>query len=165
MAVSAEQTVNAPTQKVVATFRDESFNRHVSEQGGAALESFTVDGDTAGAFTITSVRTMGAEKLPDIAKKVFKNGLTITQVDSWQAPEADGSRSIDTKVSVNGMPAQGEGTQRLQAAGEQTTVSVNLTLNVKIPLVGSKLAATAEPYVGKALALQAREADAWIASH
>ncbi|MDO5619072.1 DUF2505 domain-containing protein [Kocuria sp.] len=165
MAVSAEQTVNAPVEKVVQTFLDESFNRHVAERGGAKLTSFEVSGDTSGPFTVTSVRTMGADKLPDMAKKFIKDGLSITQVDSWDAPEADGSRNIRTKVTVGGMPANGEGTQRLQAKGEQTSVSVDLSLNVKIPLVGGKLAATAEPYVGKALSLQAREADTWIASH
>lgn len=165
MAVSAEQTVNAPVEKVTETFVDEAFNRHVTERGGATLSSLVVDGDTAGAFTVTSVRTMGAEKLPDMAKKFIKDGLSITQVDSWDAPEADGSRNIRTQITVGGLPASGEGTQRLQAQGCQTAVAVNMSLTVKIPLVGSKLASTAEPYVGKALSLQAREADAWIASH
>lgn len=165
MAVSAEQTVNAPVEKVTETFVDEAFNRHVAERGGATLSSLVVDGDTAGAFTVTSVRTMGAEKLPDMAKKFIKDGLSITQVDSWDAPEADGSRNIRTQITVGGLPASGEGTQRLQAQGDQTAVAVNMSLTVKIPLVGSKLASTAEPYVGKALSLQAREADAWIASH
>lgn len=165
MAVTAEQTVNAPVEKVTETFLDEAFNRHVAERGGATLNSFDVDGDTAGAFTVTSVRTMGADKLPEMAKKFIKDGLSITQVDSWAAPEADGSRNIRTEITVGGMPANGEGTQRLQAQGEKTAVSVNMSLNVKIPLVGGKLASTAEPYVGKALSLQAREADAWIASH
>lgn len=165
MAVSAEQTVNAPVEKVTETFVDEAFNRHVAERGGATLSSLVVDGDTAGAFTVTSVRTMGAEKLPDMAKKFIKDGLSITQVDSWDAPEADGSRNIRTQITVGGLPASGEGTQRLQAQGGQTAVAVNMSLTVKIPLVGNKLASTAEPYVGKALSLQAREADAWIASH
>lgn len=165
MTVSAEQTVNAPIAKVVETFLDTSFNSHVAERGGATLESLKVDGDPGGQFTVTTTRTMSADKLPDIAKKVVKSGLSITQVDSWEAPEADGSRNIHTQVSVSGIPANGEGKQRLQAKGDQTSVSVELVLNVKIPLIGSKLAATAEPYVGKALSLQAREADAWIASH
>lgn len=165
MAVTAEQTVNAPVDKVIATFLDEDFNRHVAERGGAAFLSQDVDGDTSGAFTVTTVRSMGADKLPDMAKKFIKDGLTITQVDSWSAPEADGSRSIGTEITVGGMPAHGQGQQRLAAQGEQTQVSVDVTLTVKLPLVGGKLSGMAEPYVGKALSLQAREADAWIASH
>lgn len=165
MTVSAEQTVNAPVDKVVATFVDEAFNRHVAERGGATLVSQTVDGETSGAFTVTTVRSMGADKLPDIAKKFIKDGLTVTQVDSWEAPEQDGSRTVRTDIAVGGMPASGEGTQRLEAQGEKTKVSVDVALTVKIPLVGGKVAAAAEPYVGKALSLQSREADAWIASH
>ncbi|ROZ63259.1 DUF2505 domain-containing protein [Kocuria soli] len=165
MAVSAQQTVNAPVDKVVATFLDESFNRHVAERGGATLASQTVDGDPSGPFTVTTVRKMGSEKLPDIAKKVIKDGLTITQVDSWDAPEADGSRSIRTEITVGGMPASGQGSQRLTASGDKTDVAVEMTLTTKIPILGAKISAAAEPYVGKALSLQAREANAWIASH
>ncbi|KAA9393149.1 DUF2505 domain-containing protein [Kocuria coralli] len=165
MAVSAEQTVNAPVQKVVETFLDESFNRHVSERGRTTFVSQTVEGDPSGAFTVTLVRSMGADRLPDMAKKFIKDGLTITQVDSWAAPQADGSRDVRTEITVGGMPASGQGTQLLKAEGEKTQVSVEMTLTTKIPLVGAKIAAAAEPYVGKALSLQAREANAWIASH
>ena len=57
---------------------------------------------------------------------------------------------------------EGEGDITL---GETTDVAVDVTVKANIPLVGGKVASAAEPYVGKALSLQSREADAWIASH
>lgn len=165
MAVNARQTIKAPVEKVIETFTDEAFNRHVAERGGAALVSQEVQGDTSGPFTVTIVRSMGADKLPDMAKKFVKNGLTITQVDTWSGPRDNGSRDIQTEVSVGGMPVSGSGTQQLIASGDTTDVVVDVTVKANIPLVGGKLAAAAEPYVGKALSLQSREAGAWIASH
>lgn len=165
MAVNASQTINAPVEKVIETFTDEAFNRHVAERGGATLVSQNVEGDTSGPFKVTIVRSMGAEKLPDIAKKFVKGGLTVTQVDTWSGPRGNGSRDIQTEVSVGGMPVSGSGTQTLTAKGETTDVVVDVTVKANIPLVGGKVASAAEPYVGKALSLQSREADAWIASH
>jgi hypothetical protein len=63
------------------------------------------------------------------------------------------------------MPVSGSGTQTVTAKGETTDVAVDVTVKANIPLVGGKIASAAEPYVGKALSLQSREADAWIASH
>ncbi len=165
MAVNASQTINAPVDKVIETFTDEAFNRHVAERGGATLVSQSVEGDTSGPFKVTIVRSMGAEKLPEMAQKFVKGGLTVTQVDTWSGPRENGSRDVQTEVSVGGMPVSGSGTQTLAAKGETTDVVVDVTVKANVPLVGGKLAAMAEPYVGKALSLQSREADAWIASH
>lgn len=165
MAVNAQQTISAPVEKVIATFTDEAFNRHVAERGGASFVSQKIDGDTTGSFTVTIVRSMGADKLPEMAQKFVKNGLTITQVDTWSGPRENGSRDIQTEVSVGGLPVSGTGTQKVIAQGETTDVTVDVTVKANIPLVGGKLASAAEPYVGKALSLQSREANNWIASH
>ena len=61
MAVNASQTINAPVEKVIETFTDEAFNRHVAERGGATLVSQNVEGDTSGPFKVTIVRSMGAD--------------------------------------------------------------------------------------------------------
>lgn len=165
MAVNAQQTISAPVQKVIDTFTDEAFNRHVAQRGGATFVSQQIDGDTAGAFTVTTVRSMGADKLPEMAQKFVKNGLTITQVDTWSGPRENGSRDIQTEVSVGSLPVSGSGTQKLTPRGESTEVTVDITVKSSIPLVGAKLASAAEPFVGKALSLQSREANNWIASH
>lgn len=165
MAVNAQQTISAPVEKVIETFTDEAFNRHVAESGGASLVSQKIEGDTSGPFTVTIVRSMGAEKLPEMAQKFVKGGLTLTQVDTWSGPRENGSRDIQTEVSVGGLPVSGSGTQKVVAQGETTDVSVDVTVKANIPLVGGKLASAAEPYVGKALSVQSREASNWIASH
>ena len=166
MSVNASTTIKAPLATVLKTFVDEAFVRHVSELAGAQLESFQVNGDTATAFTATTVRTMGSDKLPDAVKKIVKNGVKLTQVDTYDAPAADGSRTVRTEIKAGGLPVGATATQSLKSLGEQeTSVDVSGDVQANIPLVGKKIAAAAEPYIGKALTLQARQAEAWISSH
>ena len=166
MSVNASTTIKAPLDTVLKTFVDEAFVRHVSKLAGAQFESFEVNGDTSTAFTATTVRTMGSDKLPDAVKKVVKNGVKLTQVDTYDAPAADGSRAVRTEIKAGGLPVGATATQALKPVGEQeTSVDVSGEVQANIPLVGKKIAAAAEPYIGKALTLQARQAEAWISSH
>ena len=164
MSVNASSTVKAPVATVVETFVDEAFVRHVSEKAGTRLESFEVSGDTATTFTVTTVRSMGADKLPDVVQKFVKGGVKLHQVDSYDAPAQDGSRGVRTEIKAGGLPVGATATQQLTATGEVTKIDVAGSVQANIPLVGKKIAAAAEPYIGKALTLQAREAESWISS-
>ena len=163
MAVTASTTVPAPVERVVATFSDEAFIRHVTQRGGAELESVQVEGDTASAFTVTTVRAMSADRLPEAAKKFVGASIRITQTDAYEAPAADGSRTVRSDIKVASLPVSGTATQTLAAQGDATQVDVDCVVQANIPFVGKKIAEAAEPYVGKALSLQAREAQTWLA--
>lgn len=165
MAVTASTTVPATVEQVVATFADEAFVRHVAQRAGATLESFEVSGETAGAFTVTTVRAMPADRLPDVAKRFVGSSVHLTQTDAYEAPAADGSRTVRSDIQVASLPVSGSAEQSLRPQGGQTEVHVECTVEANIPFVGKKVAAAAEPYVSKALSLQSREAEAWLARH
>ena len=104
MALNASTTLPYDTHTVLGVFTDEGFVRHMSEYVGGALESLTVDGDTAGAFTLTAVRTMPTNRLPDMARKFVGETLSVTQTEHWEAPAADGSRAASLEMTVAGVP-------------------------------------------------------------
>ena len=162
MPVNTSTTVQAPLDTVLRTFVDEAFIRHVSERAGAQLNSVEVSGDTNTAFTVTTERTMSADNLPDMVKKFVKGAVKLTQVDTYDAPAADGSRAVRTEVKASGLPVGANATQSLRPSGDSTVIDVSGDVFANIPLVGKKIAAAAEPYIGKALTLQARSAEAWI---
>lgn len=165
MSVNASTTVKAPLETVLKTFVDEAFVRHVSDRAGTQLESFEVSGDINTAFTVTTVRTMSPDKLPDMVRKFVKGAVKLNQVDTYDAPAADGSRNVRTEIKANGLPVGANATQSLKPAGEETVIDVTGDVFANIPLVGKKIAAAAEPYIGKALTLQARAAESWISKH
>ncbi|UVJ40733.1 DUF2505 domain-containing protein [Arthrobacter sp. CJ23] len=165
MALSATTTLPHSVDRVAAIFVNEEFLRHTSEFVGGTLESFTIDGDTAGAFSTTAVRTLPTTRLPDIARKFVGDSLTVTQNEQWDAPAADGSRVSNITMKISGAPLDVTAVQRLVADGGSTRVELEGTVSSSVPFLGGKIADAAEPMVGKALNIQSQQAQAWLESH
>lgn len=162
MAFSAQQSIPHPPAAVAEALVSEDFHRSVVESFGGALVSFSVTGSPEGEMTVTTVRSAPADRLPDMARKVIGGSLQVEQVERWGAPAADGSRTGTTTITVPAAKATAEGNLRLAAVPAGTEYAVDGDLQVKIPLVGSKVAQKAEPMVGKVVARAGREVSAWI---
>ena len=162
MALNASTQIAHPADKIIATLTDKAFAEHLTSLASGTLSDFTVAGDTAGAFTLTTVRAMPTDRVPDIARKFVGASITVTQVESWSAPAADGSRTATVKIDVAGVPVSVSGTEKLAASGENTEFAIDAKVSSSIPFIGGKLASAAEPYLGKALNLQASQVNAWL---
>jgi len=103
--------------------------------------------------------------MPDIARKVVGATLTVTQVEQWDAPAADGSRTSNVKLTVGGAPLDVTAVQNLSADGGNTVVQLSGEVKSSIPFLGGKIASAAEPVVGRALNLQATLAQEWLNEH
>lgn len=94
------------------------------------------DGD---GFTMKTKRVVHLD-LPGFAKKVLKPANTMVQTERW-GPAIDGRRESTFAVEVQGAPVRISGTSRLTAAaGGGTTHAVEGRLDVKVPLIGGKIA-------------------------
>ena len=123
---------------------DEAFARHTDEQflqrkfealGGRELRvDVTRDGDEV---TLTVDRKVDAD-VPGFAKKVISPSNTIHLVERWR-PEGDGYACEWTAESAPA-PAQLRGTRTLTPAGGGTEDTTNGNVEVKVPLIGGKLA-------------------------
>lgn len=164
MALSASTTLPYDAVTVVDVFTDKGFLQHMSQKVGGSLESMALDGDPSGAFTLVAVRTMPTHRLPDIARKFVGETLTVTQTEHWAAPDADGSREAQVEMTVAGVPINVAAVQRLIAEGESTRVDLQGSVTSSIPFLGGKIAGAAEPMIGKALNVQAVEAQRWLES-
>lgn len=164
MALNASTTLPYSPSTITGVFTDEAFLKHTSEHVGGELQSLEVDGATDGPFRLTVVRTLPTERLPDIAKKFVGTTLTVTQKENWSAPAEDGSRQATVELSVGGVPINVNAVQKLVADGESTRVEVDGKVTSSIPFLGGKIADAAEPMIGKALNIQAAEAEKWLES-
>ena len=162
MAVNETTTVNATVDQVAQAFASEDFARFVCDKLKIGFEGFCVDGDPSGAFTATSTRAVSADRVPDMAKKFVSKGLKMTQVDSVSAPAADGARTVESEINVTGMPVTAKASQQLVPQGEQTVINVSGEVSCGIPLVGKKIAAAAEPYVGKVMTKLGGYIEEWL---
>ncbi len=165
MALNASTTLPYDAAAVTRVFTDEGFLQHMSRHVGGALESLTVDGEITGPFTLTAVRTMPTTRLPDMARKFVGETLRVTQTERWAAPAADGSREARVEMAVAGAPLSVSAVQRLVADGGKTRVDLEGSVSSSIPFLGGKIAGAAEPLIGKALNIQAAEAQRWLETH
>jgi hypothetical protein len=165
MSLSASTTLPHSVDRVAAVFVNEEFLRHTSEYVGGTLESFAVDGDTAGAFVTTIVRTIPTNRMPEIARKFVGESLKVTQVETWAAPSSDGSRQSSISMKVAGAPLDVKAVQRLVSEAGSTRIELEGTVSSSVPFLGGKIAEAAEPMVGKALNIQSQQAQAWLESH
>ena len=165
MTLSASTSLPHTVDRVTAVFVNEDFLRHTSELVGGTLESFALDGDLAGAFSTTTVRTVPTTRFPDFARKLVGESLKVTQLETWEAPASDGSRQSNISLKVAGAPLDVKAVQRLVSDGGGTRIELEGNVSSSVPFLGGKIANAAEPMVGKALKIQSQQAQAWLESH
>lgn len=163
MALSASTTLPYPAARVAEVFADREFVDHVSREVGGTLTEFTVSGPVSGAFEAVVVRAVPTDRLPEMVRKFVGHTLNVTQRESWSAPAPDGGRTVDITVDVAGAPVDVKAVQRLVAHGDSTTIELTGDVTSGIPFLGGKIASAAEPFLGKALGMQARQAEAYFA--
>jgi Protein of unknown function (DUF2505) len=130
--------------------------------GHRDVEVQRIDRDD-GTLTVVSRRVVEVD-LPGFARKVLQPTNTMAQTDAWVKGPDGWTGTFD--VAVAGAPVQLSGTMRLVDATAGSDYEVTLTMNVKVPLVGGKIA----DWIGKNDALTTLQAefaatDAWLADN
>jgi hypothetical protein len=117
-----------------------------------------------GTLHVESTRTVDVD-LPGFAKKVLKPTNTMHQNDEWHEV-GDGSWEGVFGVEVAGAPIELSGVMRLVAGDGTCTHDVTITMNVKVPLIGGKIADWAgKNDVKRTLDAEFAFGDEWLSSH
>lgn len=117
-----------------------------------------------GSLAITIVRQVDID-VPGIAKKFINPSNTVTSEDRW-ALDAEGRASGRTEVDIKGVPVQSNGKATLADDGSGgCDYTVELTVKVKVPMVGEKVAGALRPQLQEQLEAEFAAADAWLAAH
>ncbi len=154
---------HAPADAVIEVLATEDAVRDRYEgMGHREVEVQRIDRGE-GTLTVVSRRVVEVD-LPGFARKVLQPTNTMTQTDRWAKEPAGWAGTFE--VEVAGAPVQLSGKMRLTDADQGADYTVTLTMNVKVPLIGGKIA----DWVGKNDALETLKAefaatDAWLAEH
>jgi hypothetical protein len=117
-----------------------------------------------GTLHVESSRVVDVD-LPGFAKKVLKPTNTMHQNDEWHEV-GDGSWEGIFGVEVAGAPIQLSGVMRLIPGEGTCTHDVTITMNVKVPIVGGKIADWAgKNDVRRTLDAEFAFGDEWLAAH
>ncbi|MEO6020375.1 MAG: DUF2505 domain-containing protein [Knoellia sp.] len=135
----------ATVAEVWAVLSTQDFQNAKCE--ATATGNWTSNVATSGERTrITSERVLPTDDLPDIARSFVGDKLTISEMQTWAAPAADGTRTGTLQVHIKGVPLTLKGTVRLSPKGSGSAQEIVGDLKVSVPLIGGKLEkAASEP--------------------
>jgi hypothetical protein len=115
-------------------------------------------------LAITIVRQVDID-VPGIAKKFINPSNTVTSQDTWERT-GDASAAGKTEVDIKGVPVQSNGKATLLDDGNGgCDYTVDLTVKVKVPMVGEKVAGALKPQLQEQLEAEFAAADAWLSEH
>lgn len=116
--------------------------------------TMTPSGD---GFTAVMDQFRPADEVPSFAKKFVGAEINIKQEEAWRSP-AEGTIT----VGIPGKPGSMEGTARIAADEEGSTIVVDAQVKVSIPLIGGKL----EDFIGsmmiRALKAEGKVGRRWL---
>jgi hypothetical protein len=144
----------APTE-VYAMLTDAQYLDEVCR----ATASTSYEVDVAGSTT----RTTRSFPAPDAVARFTGSTLTVSEETVWGEPSADGRRSADLQMQVQGQPVSMRGRLELTPAGAGSVVQLTGDLKVSIPLLGKKLEQSTAPTVLAGFRKQQEVGSRWLA--
>lgn len=163
MDFTGEHVFAAPLDAVWAMFRDpQSHVAKFERMGHRDIEVLEAD-SSDDRFHIVVRRAVDTE-LPGFAKRVLKPTNTVTTTDDWQRVSDERCTGAQT-VSTEGAPVHISSSTTLTARGDTTHYAVQVHVEVKVPLIGGKLADWAKGMVRDQLEQEFAAGDAWLSSH
>lgn len=161
MHLDEELDYPAGPDRVAALLADPSFVEEVCTTSGATDAEVAVTGGPAEGFRVATRRAFPTATLPDFARHLVGDTITVGQTDTWEAPGADGVRHGVTAVELGRLPVRISATATLAADAAdpgRTVQSVAVDIVASVPFIGAKVERAAAPVVTDALRHQARVA-------
>jgi hypothetical protein len=164
MDVKGAHTYAAPIDVVVGMLGDPAAAAARYEGMGHRNVAILECAREGGLLRVRSSRVVDIE-LPGFARRVLKPTNTVEQSDEWRQG-ADGTWSGTFAVDIHGSPVQMAGTMRLSPGDGVCTHEVTITVTVKVPLVGGRIAEWAgNNDVRRTLDAEFAFGDRWLADH
>ena len=164
MELRETHTYEAPIERVLAMLGDDDATVAKYEgMGHREVELLAAESDDH-HIHVASSRVVDVD-LPGFARRVLKPTNTMRQTDDWTRAD-DGTWSGTFAVEVDGAPIELSGSMGLVPGDGTTDHSVTITMNVKVPLVGGKIADWAgKNDVRRTLEAEFAFGDTWLADH
>jgi hypothetical protein len=159
--LSFDQEFPADPVTVMTMLRDPGYVREKAERTGSHDITVDVADGPEGGVVITCTRSMPAE-VPSYAAPFVGDTITITEVQTWAAPDADGSATAAVTVAFNS-PIAYVGTITLSAAPAGSLARNEGAFKASVPFVGGKVERVAAEQTERYLAKETTVGTEWLA--
>ncbi len=147
MKLTHQMTYDAPAPTVYAMLTDPVFQDRRAQAGKPVEADASVTTTDDGGSEINVNRLLAVE-LPGMLQKLVGDNIRIKETQTWLAAPTDAmNRDGRIAVRIAGQGGGVDGTLRMTSTASETTVDVDATIKVNVPLVGGKI----ESYVAEML--------------
>jgi hypothetical protein len=110
----------------------------------ARLDSITLGTD--GGVEVVTTQVIGSSRLPGFVSQFHRGDLHIRREETW-TPLIDRRATAAITGGISGAPVQVDGTAELAPSDTGARLAFDVTVTVRVPLVGGKL----ETFIGNQL--------------
>jgi hypothetical protein len=111
---------------------------------------------------ITTERELPSDGLPDFAKNLVGETLTVSETQDWGPASPDGSRQGTVTMKVSGAPLTLTGHLSLTPNGAGSVEKLDSELKAKVPLIGGRIEKAAAPPIEAAIMIEHATATTWL---
>ena len=147
----------ATVEDVYAMLATKEFREAVCDHQRVLHRTVTVDRNGQ-SLAVTIDQGHGTDRLPGFAKKIVGEHINIVQSESWT-----GGSHGDITVTVPGKPGEMVGTATLVGDAGGVTEKVDMTVTVRLPLIGGKVEGLIADMLRKALRAEHTVGRDWLA--
>ncbi|OMC01560.1 DUF2505 domain-containing protein [Mycolicibacterium fortuitum] len=151
----------AGVEQVHRAFADRQYWLARLADSGADETSLDALNVTDGDIKAVTTQVLHANRLPGLVSQFHRGDLSIRREEHWQ-PVRDGATHGTVQGSVSGAPVSLSGTTTLAAAGAGSRLSVHITVEVRVPLVGGKIESFIGSQLVELLRAEQRFTSVWI---
>jgi Protein of unknown function (DUF2505) len=161
--VQLHYRADAPT--VAGMLANPDFGITRVAASGAIAHQVDVVGESGGAFTVTTRRSMPTDEIPANIRPFVGTSLEVRQVEAWGEPGPEGRRGT-VVVEISGAPVRLTGTISLEPDGAHASlVTYAGEMKAGVPLFSAAIEDAAARAVRAALAAEQDAGNAWLDDH
>lgn len=137
--LNVTQQYDAPASEVFALFSDQEFvEARLEDAGGLDARVVSLDVNDDGLKIVTR-QSIPASALPSMVASMIPGDPATERVEEWTVNGDNMGYSAQFSVIVKGAPATLKGTMNLVGADDGSTLTIEGTAAVPIPLFGGKI--------------------------
>ncbi len=146
MRITRRTTVPADVETAFGVVATQDFHEAkvapACTDAGARIED---RGD--GGVTVHGYRVVPTRDMPTAVVAAAGESLRITETQTWRPPAADGSRTGEIEMTVDGLPLTMRGRTVLAPAAGGSSLTLEGDLTCGLPIVGRRIEKAAAPVI------------------
>lgn len=156
MQLSHTTTYAADVAEVFAMLADETFRQRSAVARGVLTADVSVV-RTDDGMSVRIDQLQPTRGVPEVARRFVAETVRLVQLEEWSDPSAG-----TVVVELAGLPVTVTGTVRLEADGDRTHQTVEAEVDVRVPLVGARLAGFVGGLVAAGMDTEQQVGEAWL---